>query len=412
MFTRTNDLAAIVRTHYEQYGLFKTVTGILKGSARLCFQKIINPLLLGSDSLFERYYLTGRTTLSDLEGRSGLKIAVIKIGGIGDAVVVTALVTAIKERWADAHISLFVYFEDQLEFLSREKRIDKVVLLRKAKTLSKLNLASLLVKRQFDICFVDHGVIRVFCKEGVCPEVMKKQDDFFKRFRLNFSAFPYFSDSVLLHTMNEYQLRDACTGLTVTPSGLSISPGDDDFQILKQLPGAFMTVHHGAGGQFIEWGKRKQNSWSKNWFVDRWIKVQEFLRSAGYEVIQLGVPDDGYIPGAIDLRGKTTITGAAAILRNAVLHLDTEGGLVHLARAVGTKSLVLFGPTSIEFYGYDDNVNIRAGKCRNCWASHPNWLFNCPLGHKRPLCMDVISTQMVIDALRTYLAQREPLYKT
>jgi len=84
MFTRTNDLAAIVRTHYEQYGLFKTVTGILKGSARLCFQKIINPLLLGSDSLFERYYLTGRTTLSDLEGRSGLKIAVIKIGGIGE----------------------------------------------------------------------------------------------------------------------------------------------------------------------------------------------------------------------------------------------------------------------------------------------------------------------------------------
>jgi hypothetical protein len=258
---------------------------------------------------------------------------------------------------------------------------------------------------------MDHHVIQVFSREGVCPEVMEKQDGFFKRFRLNLSAFPYFSDSALLHTMNEYQLRSACTGLTVTPSGLSISLRDDDFQMVNQLPGAVMTVHHGAGGQFIERGERKQNAWSKNWFIDRWTKILEFLRSAGYEVIQLGVPDDGYIPGAIDLRGRTTLTEAAAILRNAVLHLDTEGGLVHLARAMGTKSLVLFGPTPIEFYGYNDNINIRAGECRNCWASHPGWLLSCPLGHKRPLCMDAISTQTVIDALRTYLEQRGPLYK-
>lgn len=107
MITRTNDLAGIVRMHYEQYGLSKTVAGILKGSVGLCFQTIVNPLLRGSDSLFERYYLTGRTTLSDLEGRRGLKVAIIRVGGIGDAVVATALVNAIKEKWA-AHISVFV----------------------------------------------------------------------------------------------------------------------------------------------------------------------------------------------------------------------------------------------------------------------------------------------------------------
>lgn len=411
MGTRTDDLAGIVRTHYEQYGLFKTITGILKGSVRLCFQTIINPLLLGSDSLFNRYYFTGGTSLSDIQEKKGLKIAIIRVGGIGDAVVATALVNAIKEKWADAHISVFVYFEDQLEFLSREKRIDKVVLLRKARSLSKLKLASVLVKKQFDICFVDHHVIRVFCKEGICPEVMEKQEEFFERFRLNFSAFPYCSDSVLVRTMNEYQLRSNCTGLTVTPLGLSISLRDDAFQMLKQLPGAFMTVHHGAGGRFIDKEERKEDSWAKDWFADRWTKVLEFLRSAGYEVIQLGGPGDGYIPGAMDLRGKTTIAEAAAILRNAVLHLDTEGGLVHLARAVGTKSLVLFGPTPIEFYGYDDNINIRAGECRNCWASHPGWLLKCPRGHTRPLCMDAISAQMVIDALGTYLSQRESIRK-
>jgi ADP-heptose:LPS heptosyltransferase len=411
MGTRTNDLAGIVRTHYEQYGLFKTVTGILKGTATLCVQTILNPLLLVSDTLFERYYLTKRSTLSDLKGRGGLKIAVVRIGGMGDAVVATALVNAIREKWADAHISVFVYFEDQLELLSRDKQIDQVVLLRKTTGLSKLTLASLMVRRDFDICFVDHHIIRVFCEEGVCPEVMEKQDGFFGRFRLNFLTFPCFSDDALLRTMDEYQLRSACTGLRVMPPGLSISLRDDDFQILKQLPKAFMTVHHGAGGQFIERGKGKQNPWTKNWFVDRWAGVLEYLRSAGYEVIQLGVPYDGYIPGAVDLRGKTTITEAAAILKNALLHLDTEGGLVHLARATGTKSLVLFGPTPVEFYGYDDNINIRAGECRDCWASHPNWLLKCQWGHERPLCMDAINTQMVIDALRTCLTQTESLYK-
>jgi len=408
---RTNGLAGIVYMHFKQYGLFKTVIGILKGSLRLCLETIINPLLIVSDSLFERYYLTRRTTLSDIAGKRGLKIAVIKIGGIGDAVVATALINAIREKWTDAYISMFVYFEDQLEFLSREKHLDEVVLLRKKSGLSKLNLGSLLVKKHFDICFVDHHVIKVFCKKGGCPELMEKQDNFFKRFHLNFSAFPYFSDSVLFHSMNQYQLRSACTGMTITPSGLSISLHKDDFKMLTRLPETFITLHHGAGARFIEGEKKEDPLWSKSWFVDRWTEILKFLSSAGYEVIQLGVSEDGYIPGATDLRGKTTIAEAAAILRNALLHLDTEGGLVHLAQAVGTKSLVLFGPTPIEFYGYDNNINVRAGECANCWASHPSWLLRCPFGHKKPSCMDAISTQTVIDALRTYLEQSKSLHK-
>ena len=52
----------------------------------------------------------------------------------------------------------------------------------------------------------------------------------------------------------------------------------------------------------------------------------------------------------IDLVGRTDLLTAAAVLRRASLFIGNDTGLMHIAAAVGTPTLGLFGPSPVEQY--------------------------------------------------------------
>ena len=81
---------------------------------------------------------------------------------------------------------------------------------------------------------------------------------------------------------------------------------------------------------------------------------------------------------AEDLR---PIRATAAVIAGAQLHVDIEGGLVYVARAGGTRSVVFFGPTPVATFGFPDNVNVCMERCRPCWWSREGWGAECPKGH-------------------------------
>ena len=91
------------------------------------------------------------------------------------------------------------------------------------------------------------------------------------------------------------------------------------------------------------------------------------------------------------------------ILRGSLLHISIEGGLVHLASQLDTKCIVLFGPTPLEYYGYDGNINIQAGNCHNCLWLEPNNHYKCSRNLETPACMESITPELVYDAVQTYL---------
>jgi len=141
----------------------------------------------------------------------------------------------------------------------------------------------------------------------------------------------------------------------------------------------------------------------KNWFPNRWEDVITHLTNLGYMVVQVGLDGEQPLKNTVNLLGKMSIRETATILKYSALHLDTEGGLVHLSRAVNTPSLVLFGPTPVSLYGYRDNINIAEGDCRNCFWTDIRWFQRCPKGHEVPLCMEAISSARVIEAAEAYL---------
>lgn len=137
---------------------------------------------------------------------------------------------------------------------------------------------------------------------------------------------------------------------------------------------------------------------NKEWPPERMQEVVTRLR-ARIAVVQLGSATDPPLEGARDLRGKTTLRQAAAVLSKASAFIGMVGFLMHAARAVGTPSVIVFGgrehPTQS---GYPGNENLfTAMECSPCW------LWNrCPFDRE---CLARITPVHVVEAVDRVLAR-------
>lgn len=96
---------------------------------------------------------------------------------------------------------------------------------------------------------------------------------------------------------------------------------------------------------------------------------------------------------------------AKYILANSLLHVGCEGGLIHLATALATKCLVIFGATSHYYFGYERNINIVSDVCYPCSYIVSTNFNECLRGFKESPCMLSITPQLVCDVTCNYLRQ-------
>lgn len=146
----------------------------------------------------------------------------------------------------------------------------------------------------------------------------------------------------------------------------------------------FITVHNGFDTNFIIRGQRATKCYPH---FDRVIATMKAARP-GLLIVQLGTTTSEPIPDVdLNLIGQTNLQQAAALMRATLLHLDNEGGLVHLAACYGRRSLVVFGPTPSDYFGYTENINVNPVKCGDCWWLDDLWMDRCPRGLPEPECM-------------------------
>ena len=99
---------------------------------------------------------------------------------------------------------------------------------------------------------------------------------------------------------------------------------------------------------------------NKEWAPSRFADVVRGLPT-GLRAVQLGLANDPAIPGAIDLRGRTTMREAAAVISASKAFVGLEGFLGHLARAVNCPAvIVLGGRAAATTVGYPCNEYLAA----------------------------------------------------
>ncbi len=148
----------------------------------------------------------------------------------------------------------------------------------------------------------------------------------------------------------------------------------------------------------------------KMWPVEHFNKLIVLLkkRYKDIKIVQLGESSERckMLDGVdINLLGKTSWDDLKILLKNALYHIDGECGMVHLRKALNTgPSVVLFGPTPIDFFGYAGNINISTNKCSNCAGLFDNWQKRCLI--KNAVCMQSITPELVVQEIDKYEHQK------
>jgi hypothetical protein len=149
-------------------------------------------------------------------------------------------------------------------------------------------------------------------------------------------------------------------------------------------PGSYVTVHNGFDTDFVITGQRATKCYPH--FGAVVATLRRLLPELRF--VQIGTTTSEPIAQCdLVLLHQTTLDEASGLIAGAALHLDNEGGMVHLAACLGTSSAVLFGPTPSDYFGYPGNLNIDPPVCGNCWWMKRSWMDVCAKGYDTPLCL-------------------------
>jgi hypothetical protein len=131
---------------------------------------------------------------------------------------------------------------------------------------------------------------------------------------------------------------------------------------------------------------------NKEWYPERFQQVVNALRS-DFTFVQIGSLKDPLLEGAIDLRGRTSIRQSAAVLSQSKVMVGLVGGLMHLARSVDCRAVIIYGGRELPSQsGYVSNENLASSvPCSPCWLRN-----DCD--HDRE-CMRLIDSSAVLDAV-------------
>jgi heptosyltransferase II len=161
----------------------------------------------------------------------------------------------------------------------------------------------------------------------------------------------------------------------------------------------------------VAFGVGSKNSRAKRWPADRFARLSEMLQSGlGVNVVLVGSPDEkdvGKTVAAIsnapliDLSGKTDLGEAVGVLSVVDVMVSNDMGLAHVAPAVGTDTIVIFGPTNpLTTRPFNENALVikKDVECSPCM------LRDCPIDHR---CMKQITVDEVFAAIRQKLDLNE-----
>ncbi|RZB36169.1 MAG: hypothetical protein SRB2_02434 [Desulfobacteraceae bacterium Eth-SRB2] len=332
---------------------------------------------------------------------SAPSILIILMGSIGDVARGLCLVSHIKNNLPGSRVTWLVEPKCS-EVVCLHPRIDKVMVFNRPKHILGIrDLYKNLSRKHFDITLD----LQRHLKSGFFSLLSgsKRRIGFNRRnsgefnWIFNNEHIPYVSDELELPKLHHYLKFTEYLGLS-EPASLDF--GFSCFDEKSNLPDIVAKINN----PFI--AVVMGSSWeSKDWFFEGYYGlVKNILSSIKGPVVLLG--DGSQVSSAtklyrkvgshelINLVGKTSIPELVAVLKAAAVALGPDSGPGHLAAAVGTPYVSLFGPTSpmrAAPYNCEHLVVQSKVSCVSCYKN------KCPDLDR--LCMRRISVESVQEKL-------------
>lgn len=165
----------------------------------------------------------------------------------------------------------------------------------------------------------------------------------------------------------------------------------------KDMPPKVLLVNDG----FSAWHKTMRVT--KNWDLMYWNNFLKAFKTKYEDIAIVQVGDSRSIPLSgvdIHLIGKTKLQELVAWLAHSDFYVGNDSGPYHIRHWYKKPSVILYGPSPEDYYGYPENINMAGDKCHPCYWQIPEWNEHCKLDWDDGcLRMLSIKPEAVLDAI-------------
>jgi heptosyltransferase-3 len=280
------------------------------------------------------------------------KVLLIRLRSIGDTVLSTPSILALKRFLPNAEIDILV--EDWVApLLDNHPLINKVVVMKRGGLPTRLRTAIELRQTGYDVVYNLHG--------GTTATLLTRATG--AKYRVGFGTYQYSqlynyqSPSPLLlwgqnktHSVEQQLALLGWTGVPVTDrprTQLGISP-DAAATVEKSLSEAGLTdrkialIHPAAAFA------------TKRWSIENFAKVAEHLVERGFAPVAIAAPNERELLDELQSLSAVqlftfdfALPEVTALAARAKLFVGNDSGIAHIAAAVDTPSVVIFGSSNI-----------------------------------------------------------------
>ena len=160
---------------------------------------------------------------------------------------------------------------------------------------------------------------------------------------------------------------------------------------------------------------------ARRWAAERFAELARRVAGLGARVVVLGGASEAAltarvaaaVPGVLDLGGRTDLADLAALLSLCDLVVTNDTGPMHLAGAVGTPTVSLWGPSDPQEVRQVGAPDVRLTgpslPCKPCYRNHCGRRgAGTILTDAHEECMRLIEVDAVVAAVEAALGQRAP----
>lgn len=324
------------------------------------------------------------------------KILIVNPFGIGDVLFTTPLISLLKEEIPDSSVSYWCN-ERTRPILANNQHIDRIFTISRgdlkkifaASTIKGIKaffyLAGQIKAEKFDLAFdlsLDHRYSLLLKLVGIRKRIGFDYKDRGKFLTDKIKIGGYADKHMVEHYLSLLKflnIEPKITGLGLYPSEEHIdkakaalnSLGVNDKDLLIGI----------AAGAGASWGKDAElKRWPAVKFAQLADKMADNLNA---KILLLGDEQEEDIADTIirnmrnkplDLTGKTSLEELIALISLLHIVVVNDGGMLHMAVALGVKTVSIFGPVDEVVYGpyppSPDHIIIKNSiKCRPCYQN-------------------------------------------
>jgi len=339
--------------------------------------------------------------LKELNQKNIQRILIRTTNWIGDAVMTTPALNAVRERFSDAHITvvanplvaqLFEFHPDCDEVIVYDRQE------RHAGSIGFLRFVAMLRGKKFDCAILFQNAIEAAIMAFIAgvPKRLGYITDG-RRLLLNYPV-PIGDQERALHHTDYYLHMLAQCGIKadVKQQRLALRPDEVQWAVETLPRGRFAVINPGAA-----YGS------AKRWIPERFAAVADQLASSyGMSIVLSGGPGEAEIGADIakamqsphqNLIGKISVRQMMAALAASSLMITNDSGPMHVAAAFGVPMVAIFGPTD---HTTTSPWGTRSQIVRHPVECSPCMLRQCPIDHR---CMERITVEDVMSAVADLL---------